>query len=673
MHPHWPAPRVRLRNHSRVRPLSFIFAFIGFATASLAEDRAHVLPAPLLRWLEPAWGLADARFQSNAAALARLPVTPHTQPTARLGYHSFFAPQPNVAKWLQVDLGAPTAFDSVVLVAAEAAEDASPGPGYGFPLRFRVEAADDEHFAEPRLLADHTEADFPNPGNLPVFISAPGSHARYVRITATRLRPRGGRCFFALGEMMILRGQHNIAVGCPVRAIDSYPASLAWHTQNVTDGCSALGPPVENSPSPSNGWHSEMSNTPDAVQWVQVTLSEAVPVTEVRLYPASPTDYPMRSGFGFPLRFRVEGSAHADFSEPVLLHDATDQDFVNPGENPVSIFTAGQRLQAIRVTATRLWERNLDFAFALAELEVWSGDRNVARGAPVSSSGDTLRPKWQPVGLTDGATSRWFIAGWPEWLRGLSERRELELQQSQLTAELEALNRSAVRLAVRWLVVAALALGVLIGLWLWRGRRQRQLATERLRERIAADLHDEIGSQLASIALLSQVGAQRGEATGQGAVLTEIHDIARETSAAMRDIVWLVRPSPASVDDLLLRFREVATRLLGQIEWELRTEALPASLPLEVRRHLYLFTREALRNAAIHAHARRVDIRFFSEADRLVLTISDDGVGFLSEALTTGTGLVSLRSRAAALGGTLKIDSAPAQGTRLVLTMPLKS
>jgi signal transduction histidine kinase len=162
------------------------------------------------------------------------------------------------------------------------------------------------------------------------------------------------------------------------------------------------------------------------------------------------------------------------------------------------------------------------------------------------------------------------------------------------------------------------------------------------------------------------------QAQGSGhAVLSEIYGIAQETSAAMRDIVWLVRPSPGSVDDLLLRLREVAGRLLGEVEWHLETDSLPATLPLEVRRHVYLFAREALRNAAIHAQSHKVDLRFTCADHRLHFEIIDDGAGFSPEQATTGTGLASLRQRAAALRGEIQIDSAPAQGTRILLTVPL--
>ena len=654
-----------------LRPRHIILLLLLAGPAGHCAESSPFLPTSLLRLVAPGWAEADATRAVHAAALSRLPAAPHTQPTARLGYHSTFASQPAATKWLQIDLGAVRAFDSVVLVAAEAAEDATPGPGYGFPVRFRIEAADDEHFAEPRLVSDASESDFANPGALPVFLPCPGTAARYLRLTATRLAKRGDRWIFALGEMMVLAGGRNIAIGCPVRTADAYRAIPAWLPENATDGHSALGAPTASPASRSNGWHSGISRVPDAEKWVQVRLPQPVMIDEIRLYAARPADFPVRSGFGFPLRFRVEAAADAAFAHPRVWLDATAQDYLNPGENPVTILGDSQPAGVIRITATRLWERSDDFVFALAELEAWSGGKNVARGAEISFSDETLTPVWQPAALVDGATSRWQIAEWPAWLRALSERREREMQLAAFDRRLAEIERFAQARLIRWALSFLTAAALLASTAFWFARRRRAAAAEQLRQRIAADLHDEIGSQLASIALLSQVAQRRGETSSAG-VLAEIQGIARETSEAMRDIVWLVRPSPGSVEELVARLREVARRLLGETAWTLETGGLPATLPLDVRRHVYLFAREALRNVAGHAAASRVQIELTAAGRHLTLEVIDDGAGFSPDAPACGIGLLSLRQRARDLAGEFQLTTAPGHGTRIGLCIPLR-
>ena len=290
-------------------------------------------PAPL----SPAYRQLAERETALRTELATLPQAPVSQQSERLGWHSQFSRTPNATKWLQIDLQRVRPFDAVVLVPVDVAYGNYPGPGYGFPLRFRVEVSDDAAFSEPRLLAAFDEMDFSNPGNAPVFLSTPGASARFVRITATRLWPRGDHSLLALGEVLVLNGELNIAAGASVTASDAYNNLPTWQPANATDGQSVLGAPIEIEPTPGNGWHAQTEKSADRAKWVEVDLGAEVPLDEVRLYPARPKDFPARRGFGFPPRFRVEASNDADFTSPILLLDETQADFVNPAENPVII------------------------------------------------------------------------------------------------------------------------------------------------------------------------------------------------------------------------------------------------------------------------------------------------------------------------------------------------
>ncbi|HEX7900139.1 MAG TPA: DUF1553 domain-containing protein [Planctomycetota bacterium] len=148
-------------------------------------------------------------------------------------------------------------------------------------------------------------------------------------------------------------------------------------------------------PSPSNGWHSGIESTSDRVKWVEVDLGREVPIDEIRLVPARPTDFRDTPGFGFPPSYRVELDGR-------LLAAAEDAE--NPKDRPVKI--PGGRGRVVRVTATKLWERTKDFVFALAELEAMSGGRNVAAGAAVASLDSIEAGRWGRANLVDGHDSR---------------------------------------------------------------------------------------------------------------------------------------------------------------------------------------------------------------------------------------------------------------------------
>ena len=165
-------------------------------------------------------------------------------------------------------------------------------------------------------------------------------------------------------------------------------------------------------PSPSRGYHSALSTTPDVMKWVQVDLGESVEVARVTLLPAHDTFNGIGAGFGFPVRFKVEASDDHTFATGVkLLWQRYDQtfmaDFPNPGLTPLS--TGGGTGDGIigryvRVTVVKLAPRKDDYMFALAELRVTDrAGKNIALGRPVTAL-DSIEsaPRWSKTNLTDG-------------------------------------------------------------------------------------------------------------------------------------------------------------------------------------------------------------------------------------------------------------------------------
>lgn len=150
------------------------------------------------------------------------------------GYHSGIEKTQEATKWVQVDLGAAMQLDDVVLVPARPV-DFPDTPGFGFPLRFRVEISDVENFATAQTIADHTGADFKNRGDEPVSFAAGKKRGRYVRITATRLWERTSDYVFALAEMQVFVNQTNAAFGAAVSSLDSIEAGF-WSKTKLVDG-----------------------------------------------------------------------------------------------------------------------------------------------------------------------------------------------------------------------------------------------------------------------------------------------------------------------------------------------------------------------------------------------------------------------------------------------------
>lgn len=159
---------------------------------------------------------------------------------------------------------------------------------------------------------------------------------------------------------------------------------------------------------PQYGYHSQIVNDPEKAKWVQIDLGEAVELTNIVLHPCHDDYADIGAGFGFPVRYRIEGALQAsDFDERtnvVLLADEEENDVSNPGLMPVTCSIPGTRVRFVRVTATRLAERKKDFIFALAELEaIDKAGLNVARNATVTALDSIEAPvRWGKKNLTDG-------------------------------------------------------------------------------------------------------------------------------------------------------------------------------------------------------------------------------------------------------------------------------
>lgn len=199
-----------------------------------------------------------------------------------------------------------------------------------------------------------------------------------------------------------------------------------------------------------------------------------------------------------------------------------------------------------------------------------------------------------------------------------------------------------------------------------RMARLRQL--ERLRLRIARDLHDDVGANLASIALITEA-MQKHPPFGSPA---DVQRIAMQTIDALRDIVWFIDPARDNLGDLVSRMRDTAPTLLTGIKFDFQTIVPNPGFPLPpaFRRNIFPIFKETLHNAVRHAQASRVEMQLDCRHGGLRLKIQDDGKGFDESLITLGNGLRNLRRRAAEMHGLVEIRSAPGQGTTVEFYAP---
>ena len=638
--------------------------------AGLASSLPAADSAAAWAWLHPEAARLAEQIRDLEQARAMLPEVDRPQFSERAGYHSGYALSQTAPRYVQIDLGRTQEFAAVAVVPAFSSA-AGDGP-YGFPSRFRIDIANDPEFTDAVVIGDQTERDV-IAGVAPVFVRAPGARARYVRFTPTKLCPVPGdpqHWFFCVGEILVFAGGSDIARRAPVSHATVLQNLPVWDRLFITDGNAALGFPVVPETPAFNGWCSGPAASDQHRTWVQITVPAALSLAELRLYPTHHPRFPERSAYGFPANFTVTVADDAEFTRAVRTVYSTPRDYTGPGDNPLPINLQGVSARAVRVTATKLWRGTADYLFALAEIELYANGQSAPLSGVVTVSDSASAGEWSVAALTDGRVANGRLLPWDRWLADLARRQEVnaqlaELEPRQQAAQVQAEHR-AVGVGAGLVVLAA---GGILLLW-WRGRRRRAQELIDLRARIARDLHDEIGSHLGSIALMSEMAQRPG--ADPAAALNEIRNLSQEAATSMRGIVWLVRePGRPSLHRLAETMQQAADLLLRDL---VCTFPIPPDdgrqAGLDLHRHMYLFFREAVHNIARHAQARTVEILFSWNAACIVLAIRDDGCGFDPATVSPGSGLANLRHRAAALGGTMTLTSHPGQGTAISLEIP---
>ena len=227
-----------------------------------------------------------------------------------------------------------------------------------------------------------------------------------------------------------------------------------------------------------------------------------------------------------------------------------------------------------------------------------------------------------------------------------------------------------------WFISLAIIVTGFILFNIYRYKVRELLRLERLRTRIATDLHDDVGSTLSSISILSDILVQQVSNPQSAKMVRAIGINAHKMLEKIDDIIWVVNPTNDKFQNLGLRIREFAIPLFesksirNEIRFDKGMNLL--QLPMEVRRNIYLIAKEAINNAIKYSECKLVKISFRHEHACLILEIIDDGMGFNPDAATSRNGIRNMRLRATQINASIEIVSGPGKGTKIVLTVHLK-
>jgi len=222
-----------------------------------------------------------------------------------------------------------------------------------------------------------------------------------------------------------------------------------------------------------------------------------------------------------------------------------------------------------------------------------------------------------------------------------------------------------------WFITLMIILLAAFIYYLGTMRTKNLLAIEKLKSKLAADLHDNIGSGLTEISILSEVASRKNNSDQKisGSELNKISDISRQLVDNMSDIVWVVNPGRDSLHDLILRLKDNYSELLSSLGISFKSKNLETlkdvKLPMDVKQNLYLIFKEAINNSIKHSNCKHITLESNLRNDVLEISLTDDGSGFDEKIHSKGNGLKNMEKRAAQIKGRIKIKSSINSGTSI--------
>jgi two-component sensor histidine kinase len=198
-----------------------------------------------------------------------------------------------------------------------------------------------------------------------------------------------------------------------------------------------------------------------------------------------------------------------------------------------------------------------------------------------------------------------------------------------------------------------------------------------LRNSVARDLHDDLGSTLSGINIFSRLALEkiRDDGGESESLMTLVSERAEKMMETLSDVVWSLNSRSDRLEAVVAKMNEFAAEMLGRCQidcsWQVQKEALSIRLDADCTKELYLIFKEAVNNAAKYSRAGRVTVRLSVMQGALLLVVADDGQGFRPGEKKAGNGLDNMRTRAKKIGADLQIDTRPAKGTTVTVKVRL--
>jgi len=593
-----------------------------------------------------------------------------------VGYRSQAHGSPHHPESIQIDLGNTVAIDQILLVPTIWRDTRTGFRADGFPLEFKIIAGTaNDNFGT--VVASYAASNGLLPRIAPLVVSCPGTIASWVRVETVAMSPRAwdGKYILQLAEILVFSGEENVALRRPVRiSSPEGTGGLGWDKKYMVDGfVPYIMDAAEGEQSPAFLSGCGIGEHPT----ITFDLGESLPLNRIHYHVADLTDTVPQSisdGFAVPRRFVLEGANHPDFHDATHLDEYRMESIYDVGQIIMRHFPV-QTCRYVRLITLDPFINTLEEVtgsqFGAAEIELFSNGRNVALSALTQTDISAINPRRSIVSLTDGRNLYGKILPIKDWLNQLARRHDLETERPVITGELDRryLLQKANLNRLGWLAVL-LAAGIVSIILIERIRRMRQIA--QIRERLAADLHDELGANLHTIGLLSDLAADSGNSPTEMATLhRRIRSETERSGIAVRHCSDMLSAN-GLYTDLLADMQRASNRIMAKLEHEISIvgEEHLMALPPRTRADLFLFYKECLVNISRHSGATKYTTELQASPDNFQMQICDNGRGL--EISEKGGVPTSLKRRSKLLGAKVTVKNPPQGGTCIQLNLKIK-
>lgn len=608
-------------------------------------------------------------YQEELNSIAEYALNYSSSPVGFRGNHTN---KRDVTEWIKISFEKETDIDEIHLVPTLIRGKYGVAKSDCFPKEFKILVGKKDGAEEDEVL-HYTSYKNDFPRLAPLIFKVDIKEAQWLKIVPITLskRNKDDQFVFQINEILLFKDKVNTAIGQTIST--NAPLSQDsehWNINYVIDGSL---PYLLNSNQGQQGKPYRINFSEPNTLVFDFDLGEKFLIDRVHLhlldlsYTIPAIHHPE---YAFPLKYSFYGSDNADFSSMKLLKDHQNHRKKRYGNIKIDALIP-EEIRYLRWEITKPYKylSGKVNAFGLAEIQAFSKDRNVLQGviAKSNSRRNYLAPR-----LTDNLNNFGEILNVYEWMHQLSRRHVLELALPRLEESIELkVDEQRMNLVIlSGVVILSIIMIILVIIF---NKLRQQKIIQSIKNRIAADLHDELGANLHSIILLTQLAeSNKNQSDKTFVYLDKISALAKRTSLSTKHCTDVLEKSDIN-GNTLVDMEKLADKLIGDIDYQWECEA---NIPLDKlsERHrfdFFLFYKESLTNILRHSKATKVKTELTFQNGEIILIISDNGIGYLDSNGNIQTPSSILR-RANLIKGSLVVSQENKKGCCIQLSVPIK-